>query len=132
MEAFNPDVFLVDNVASGALRELEAALDMMRERGQARCVRGLRDVLDEPAATRREWRDRATEEAIRDYYDAVWIYGDARVFDQVREYGLSAEVAAKVSYTGYVAPPKRIKLSDIEGPEAMPTVGDPEPLVFVP
>ena len=128
MEAFNPDVFLVDKVARGALRELEPALDMLRERGQARCVLGLRDVLDEPAATRREWRDRATEEAIRDYYDAVWIYGDARVFDQVREYGLSAEVAAKVSYTGYVARPKRIKFSDIDGAELMPIVGDSERL----
>lgn len=128
VEAFNPDVFLVDKVARGALCELEPALDLLRDRGQTRCVLGLRDVLDEPAATRREWREKATEEAIRDYYDSVWIYGDARVFDQVQEYDLSAEVARKVRYTGYVARPNRTTFSDIDGAELMPVVGESERL----
>jgi predicted glycosyltransferase len=128
VEAFAPDVFLVDKVARGALRELEPALALLRDRGHARCVLGLRDVLDEPAATRREWNDRGTEEAIRDYYDSVWVYGDARVFDLVQEYALSPEVAGKVCYTGYVARPKRTTFSEIDGAELMPFLGESERL----
>jgi predicted glycosyltransferase len=128
LEAFKPDVFLVDKVPRGALRELEPALTSLRRSGRTHCVLGLRDVLDEPAATRREWRERGTDEAVRDFYDSVWVYGDIRVFDQAREYGFSAEVAEKVSYTGYVARPKRTTFSEIDGAELLPLLGESERL----
>jgi len=124
VDAFDPDVFLVDKVPRGALCELEPALELLRRRGRACCLLGLRDVLDEPAATRREWRERSTDEAIRRYYDAVWVYGDVRVFDQVREYGFSAAVADKVCYTGYLARPRRTFFSEIDGAELLPVLGE--------
>jgi predicted glycosyltransferase len=101
LQAFSPDVLIVDNVPRGAIRELDPALQHLRDRGATRCVLGLRDVLDEPEAVRREWSQGTNEDAIRDYYDAVWIYGDRAVFDPVREYRLSDHVADKVRYTGY-------------------------------
>jgi len=126
LEAFDPDVFLVDKVPRGVLCELEPALELLRRRGRTICVLGLRDVLDEAAATRREWRERGTDQAIRDYYHSIWIYGDVRVFDQVREYGFTAEVADKVRYTGYLARPRRTRFSEIDGAELLPVLGEPE------
>jgi predicted glycosyltransferase len=105
LEAFAPDVLIVDKVPRGALRELEPALEALRDRGGTRCVLGLRDVLDDPATVRREWADGAFAEAVHDYYDAVWVYGDPAVCDQGREYGYPADVAAKLCYTGYLARP---------------------------
>ena len=47
LEAFEPDVLIVDNVPRGAVRELDPALAQLRRSGRTRCVLGLRDVLDE-------------------------------------------------------------------------------------
>ncbi len=102
LEAYAPDVLIVDNVPRGALGELDDALRRLSERGTTRCVLGLRDVLDETPVVRREWRERAYEEAVREFYDAVWVYGDPAVFDPVREYGWSPRTARKVRYVGYL------------------------------
>jgi predicted glycosyltransferase len=80
-------------------------------------VLGLRDVLDDPATIRREWVEGSLSDAVRDYYDAVWVYGDPTVYDQEREYGYPADVAAKLHYTGYLARPCRTQFSEIERAE---------------
>jgi predicted glycosyltransferase len=130
LASFGPDLLIVDKVPRGALRELEPALEQLRLQG-TRCVLGLRDVLDDPASVRREWREGGSEEAIRDLYDAVWVYGDPRVYDQVNEYGYSADVAAKLRYTGYVMRPVRTTFSEIDGAELLPlNLGPPERLVL--
>ncbi len=105
LDVFQPDVLVVDKVARGAFGELEPALHAIAGRCDARVVLGLRDVLDDPATTRNEWAETATTEALHEFFDAVWIYGDRRVFDPVREYELPASVAAMVHHTGYLAPP---------------------------
>ena len=102
LEAFRPDVLIVDHLPRGAFRELDAALEDLRGAGHTRCVLGLRDILEDPDTVEREWASAANEDAIRDYYDAVWIYGDPTVYDPVREYHLCARVAAKVQFTGYL------------------------------
>src|SRR5438445_799885 len=48
LEAFAPDVLIVDNVPRGALRELDPVLESLRARGRTRLVLGLRAVLDAP------------------------------------------------------------------------------------
>jgi predicted glycosyltransferase len=102
LEAFKPDVFIVDKVPRGVGRELTMTLEYLRMYGRTRCVLGLRDILDEPEAVRREWLRDANEEAIARYYDAVWIYGDPQVYDAVQEYAFPPQLARKVSYTGYL------------------------------
>jgi predicted glycosyltransferase len=103
LDSFAPDVLIVDKLAFGLGAELKRALASLRERGRTRFVLGLRDVLDERATALQEWRHAATDAAIRNYYDAVWVYGDPRVYDPVVEYRLSGDVAAKVRYTGYLS-----------------------------
>ncbi len=102
LKTFAPDVLIVDKVPLGAFGELVPGLEELRTQGRTRCVLGLREVLDDPETTRREWQIMESDAAIRAYYDAVWIYGDPRVYDPVHEYGFSGEVAAKVHYTGYL------------------------------
>lgn len=102
IEGFRPDVLIVDKVPRGAMRELVPALEGLASEGRCRCVLGLRDVLDEPEAVRREWREMECDEAIRRYYRSVWVYGDPRLYDPVLEYGFSPAVAGKVRYTGYL------------------------------
>src|SRR5205814_532154 len=54
------------------------------------------------------------KEAIRKYYDAVWIYGDPTVFDPVREYELNGPIAAKARHVGYLDQRPRLEFARAE------------------
>ena len=102
LEEFDPAVLIVDNVPRGAVRELEPALRMLRARGRTRCVLGLRDIADDPDAVHREWKLAMNDEAIREFYDQIWVYGDPAVYDRVRDDQLAPDVASKARYIGYL------------------------------
>jgi predicted glycosyltransferase len=102
VEAFAPDLMIVDNVPRGALFELDPTLKALRKSGKTRLVLGLRDIIDEPAQMRRQWLRQRNFEALREFYSDIWIYGDPRLYDTVREYGLGGDLAAMVRYTGYL------------------------------
>src|SRR5687767_4439403 len=102
LESFEPDVLIVDKLPLGVAGELRPTLESLSARGRTRCVLGLRDVLDDPARVRLEWAHRGYEAAVDRFYEAVWVYGDARVYDPVREYGFGQALARKVRYTGYL------------------------------
>ncbi len=104
LRSFAPNLFIADNVPLGALGELAPALERMRDEDETRCVLGLRDILDDPASVAREWRSRGNFEAIRKYYDAVWVYGDPTLYNTVREYGFPADVRAKTAFLGLLDP----------------------------
>lgn len=110
LAAFDPDLFIVDNVPAGANGELLASLAWARQRG-TKLVLGLRDVLDEPGQVGIEWRRASNEQIIKDYYDEVWVYGDPAVYDLAREYQFSAPVVAKLRYTGYLNQRRRLDRS---------------------
>ncbi len=118
---FAPDLFIVDKVARGVGGELDQPLAALRASGRTRTVLGLRDVLDAAPATRLDWQRDGTTAAIRDLYDAVWIYGDPTIYDAVREYSFPQVVADKVTYTGYLAGPQLGQLrSRFGGPGLLP------------
>ncbi len=120
---FAPDLFIVDKVARGVGGELDQPLAALRDTGRTRTVLGLRDVLDAAPATRLDWQRDGTTAAIRDLYDAVWIYGDPTIYDAVREYSFPKVVADKVTYTGYLAGPQLGQLrSRFGGPCLLPAL----------
>lgn len=125
LTAFDPDLVVVDKVAHGLGGELDEALSTLRTSGSAQIVLGLRDVLDSPDVARREWRETATTQALREFYDAVWVYGDPALFDAVLEYHLPDEVAAMLSYTGYLAgpPPDSLQVRHQANASAAPPDG---------
>ena len=100
IKSFSPDVFIVDNVARGALGELDKTLQFLRRQGHTRCILGLRDIQDQQSVSRTRYQ--LEEQAYLDYYDAIWIYGDPSVFDLVEECQYQPVIAAKVQYTGYL------------------------------
>ncbi len=103
LESFAPDLFIVDKLPLGMLDELLPALEVLKGLG-TRIVLGLRDILDRPEIARREWMSRGCDEAIDRFYDAIWVYGDPRVYDAGSEYGFGADVRRKMVYTGYLNP----------------------------
>jgi predicted glycosyltransferase len=72
----------------------------------------LRDVLDEPAAVHRDWGRWNYAKRIEKYYDAIWVYGDPRIYNMVEEYDFPPGVAEKVRFAGYLDQRKRIQLAD--------------------
>ncbi len=106
LDAFRPHLLIVDQVARGALGELQPILEILREQPRTRTVLGLREVQDAPDVVRREWGRLRTVEAMRELYDEVWIYGDRACFDPVAAYGLGAELGDKIHFTGYIARPR--------------------------
>jgi predicted glycosyltransferase len=72
---------------------------------------GLRDIIDDPAVVRAEWRMAANEQTILDYYDAIWVYGDARVCNPALEYGFRPEVADRLRFAGYLDQRERLSFA---------------------
>jgi predicted glycosyltransferase len=125
LEAFDPDIVIVDNVPRGAVRELDSALTSLRCAGRTRVVLGLRDVLDDAAIVRAEWSRAANEQALRDYYDLICVYGDRRVCDPAAEYGFSPDVARLVRFAGYLDQRKRLRVADDTGADVLDSLALP-------
>ncbi|MGQ0573526.1 MAG: glycosyltransferase family protein [Pseudonocardia sp.] len=102
MAGFAPDLLVVDKVARGFGGELETAIPAARAAG-TRVVLGLRDVLDTPAAAAAEWRRLRTTEALRRWYDEVWVYGDRRITDLGADCAVPPSVRHLLRYTGFLA-----------------------------
>lgn len=117
IEAFNPDLMIVDKVPRGAMGELDDTLRFLRNRRKTHCVLGLRDVLDDPATARKEWAKADNDGAIDEYYDQVWVYGDPKVYDVARECGFSAAVRRKLRFTGFLDQRSRLALGTDRLPE---------------
>jgi predicted glycosyltransferase len=111
LEAFAPEVFIGDKLPRGALCELDSSLNLLRDRG-TRYVLGLRDILDEPDAVTRDWDRTGDVQVMRDFVDAIWVYGDPAVYDAVCEYRLPADLAAKARYVGYLDQRRRLEFAD--------------------
>ena len=104
LRSFDAAVLIVDKVPRGVFDELLPALGVLRARGRTRIVLGLREILDDAEAVRREWDEGDYSSAIRAYYDRIWVYGDRSVYDAVREYSLPEDIARRVRFTGYLNP----------------------------
>lgn len=126
IQNFQPDIFIVDNVPRGAVRELEPTLNYLRHQGKTHCILGLRDVLDEPVSIQRDWQRMKNEKAIQTYYDAVWVYGDPTIYDLAKEYNFQSETIEKLHYIGYLDQRTRLKFIDSESIQAFKSLNLPE------
>jgi predicted glycosyltransferase len=121
---------IVDNVPRGAQYELDPVLKSMRKTGRTRIVLGLRDVIDDPVATRRQWLRQRNLEALRDFYSDVWIYGDPDLYDTALEYGITSKNAAPITYTGYLNQRDRLGTEAAQQSLAGVVGTDPRPHVL--
>ena len=67
INAFSPDIMVVDNVPRGAMRELDISLPLLA-RKKTHLVLGLRDILDDPAAVKKQWDKDNNISALREFY----------------------------------------------------------------
>lgn len=102
VEQYEPDLFIVDKEPTGFRGELLPTLEWMSHRSSTRCVLGLRDVLDEPAALAAEWARKGAVEATERFYDQIWVYGPRSVYDPTQGLPLSTETRARIHWTGYL------------------------------
>lgn len=122
VRGFSPDLIVVDRHAYGINGELRETLQGLHQhRPSTRVVLGLREVLDERAATTREWERLGDLAEFRDLFDEIWVYGDPRVHDLRVSGEVPAELHDMVRYTGYLATGRRWI------PEQVPT---PEPFIL--
>ena len=103
VKSFDPDAFVVDKAPLGMKREVYPALEFLHaERPSMLTVLGLRDVMDDPARIRRNWREGRISAAIETFYDTILVYGPRDIYDPLPEYGLSDATLRRCHYVGYV------------------------------
>jgi predicted glycosyltransferase len=102
IKGYRPDLFIVDKLPAGAGGELLPTLDWLQQNSGCRCVLGLRDILDASDKVIRDWQNAYSFQIIREHFQSVWIYGDQNVYDAVQEYKFPADIAERVTYTGYL------------------------------
>jgi predicted glycosyltransferase len=99
--SFKPDIFLVDKEPTGLQGEVLSTLEMLQQQG---CVNvlGLRDVMDEVDALKREWARKKVPPVLDRLYHDIWVYGLKEMGSPVEGLGLPSSTLAKVAYTGYL------------------------------
>ncbi len=114
--AFRPDVFLVDFVPTGVWGELKPTLKYLcSDHKSSKIILGLREFLDAPEITRRQWAKEGAFAAINSYYSRIFVYGNREIFDTAKQYGLEHFTNhTPVEYCGYVClPPMPEKMGNI-------------------
>ena len=101
---FRPHVLVVDKHPLGLGDELREALVMQR-RVNGRAAFGLRDVLDDPRATGREWHEGNFAHHVAELYQRVLVYGSPDFLNPLSEGLLAGDAARAVRFCGYVVPP---------------------------
>ncbi|MDO5103740.1 MAG: glycosyltransferase [Lautropia sp.] len=107
LSAFEPDLLIVDNVPRGAMDELTGPLEALRH-SKTRIVLGLRDIIDTPDVVARQWNKHDSFRFVQEHFDAIWIYGDTRLYDTARAYGLDQITGTRIVNVGYLDPTERM------------------------
>jgi predicted glycosyltransferase len=110
---FKPDLFLVDKKPFGLQNELAKTIKYLHSWcPRTKLVLVLRDILDAPAKTIKEWQKNSYSATIEKFYDQLLVVGEAQVFDFAREYQLPPAVTKKVKHCGYIGRPPGLKTRD--------------------
>jgi len=103
VKEYRPHILLVDHSPLGMKKEILPSLEWVRNnKDTSRAMLGLRDILDDPAVTRKRWNDQMIYDVLREFYDRIFVYGMRFIYDPVAEYGISDDIRAKTSYCGYI------------------------------
>ena len=103
VEAFRPDVVLVDKTPAGVEGELLPALRHIKTwMPTTHLVLGMRDIEDDPKTTCAEWNTAGARELHDSIYNRILLYGSRDVFDPVLEYEMSPAAESKLIECGYL------------------------------
>jgi predicted glycosyltransferase len=100
---FEPDLILVDKKPYGLQGELESTLTYLKQHLPAtKLVLLLRDILDTPEVTIKEWHQNDFYHALQNYYDQILVVGMPEIFDVTKEYQFPISLSKKTKFCGYI------------------------------
>ncbi len=103
---FQPNLFFVECDPLEGLSEMQRILAFVREDLPGiKVVWGLPDMLGEPECVVSEWHRAGVDQTLARFCDEIWVYGERQIFDQVQAYQISAALAGRFFYTGYLRSP---------------------------
>lgn len=103
VEAFKPDLFIVDKEPLGLKKEVLPTLQWIRAfLPDTKTVLGLRDILDESAVVCNDWKTRDVYRYLDELYDEIWVYGNKNIYNPITEYNIPALIQPKICFTGYI------------------------------
>jgi len=106
-KSFQPDLFIVDKEPLGLKREVLPILQWLKKRSpQTRTILGLRDIMDDRATVRRDWKRKKVYGYLENLYSEIWVYGRREIYDAADEYAVPEPVRKKMFFTGYL--PRRV------------------------
>lgn len=106
VDAYPPDVLVVDHAPAGLGGELLPVLGRLRaRRPRPRFVLLLRDIVGGADSTRRAWAIQGIPELFETLYDALVVFGYRAYFDPVAEYAMSRGAGEKTRFVGYLGEP---------------------------
>jgi predicted glycosyltransferase len=112
-KTFQPQLFIVDKEPLGLRKEVLPTLKwLQRSRPDTRAILGLRDIMDDAATVKQDWREKGVYEVLKNLYAEIWVYGNREFYDPIEEYDIPEPISQKIYFTGYI--PRKIP-----GPEAV-------------
>jgi predicted glycosyltransferase len=112
-KTFQPQLFIVDKEPLGLRKEVLPTLKwLQRSRPGTRAILGLRDIMDDAATVKQDWREKGVYEILQNLYAEIWVYGNREFYDPIVEYDIADSISKKMYFTGYI--PRKIP-----GPEAV-------------
>lgn len=97
VKSYRPDFFFIDYRPKGLCDELEGSIRRMKKKPYL----VLRDILDDPAETKKSWDSGKFIEFIRKQYSGVFVFGDKKIFDMSKKYSFE-RIDDKIKYFGYI------------------------------
>ena len=112
-KTFQPQLFIVDKEPLGLRKEVLPTLKwLQRSRPDTRAILGLRDIMDDAATVKKDWREKGVYEILQNLYAEIWVYGNREFYNPIEEYDIAESISQKIYFTGYI--PRKIP-----GPEAV-------------
>ncbi|MBX2883083.1 MAG: hypothetical protein KTR32_24230 [Granulosicoccus sp.] len=123
VEQFVPDLIIVDKEPTGFRGELLPALEWLYEHSSTRLVLGLRDILDSPKPLADEWKRKGGVEAVKRFYDEIWVYGLESIYDPTSGLELPADLRERMHWTGYLRRESLTRTPTLDEPYILVTPG---------
>jgi predicted glycosyltransferase len=103
VKTFLPDLFIVDKEPQGLKKEVLPALEWIKQNlKNTKTILGLRDIMDDSETVISDWNKKDIYSTIEDFYSEVWVYGQKRVYNPIKEYDMPVSIEKKVHFTGYI------------------------------
>ncbi|MCF6247775.1 MAG: glycosyltransferase [Desulfobacula sp.] len=103
VKTFLPDLFIVDKEPQGLKKEVLPALEWIKTNLEnTKTILGLRDIMDDGDTVKADWTKKNIYKTIEGLYSEVWVYGQQRIYDPVKEYDIPESISQKTIFTGYI------------------------------